>query len=56
LEALVDAAKDEGRVLAEEAMVEAANDWWYSLPDEERERYEEENAELHEAYMAGHIP
>jgi hypothetical protein len=56
LEALVDAAKDEGRVLAEEAMVEAANDWWYSLPDEERERYEEEHAELHEAYMAGHIP
>lgn len=56
LEALVGAARDEGRVLAEEAMLQSANDWWYSLPKEERERYEDEHAELHEAYMAGHIP
>ncbi|WP_217922698.1 hypothetical protein [Miltoncostaea oceani] len=56
LEALIGAARDEGRVLAGEAMVEAASEWWYSLASEERERYEEEHAELHEAYMAGHIP
>ncbi|MGD9573093.1 MAG: hypothetical protein AB7I38_20000 [Dehalococcoidia bacterium] len=53
LEALVDAVTDEGRQRAEEAMADAARAWWSSLPDEEREQYEAEEAELHEAYIRG---
>ena len=56
LEAMVACAMHEGRLRAEEAMHEAAQEWWHSLGDEEQARYEEEDLLLHEAYMAGHIP
>lgn len=53
LEAFVDAVADQGRQRAETAMADAARAWWSSLPTEERERYEAEDAELHEAYIRG---
>lgn len=56
LEVMVDCAMHEGRLRAEEAMNEAAQDWWHALSHDERACYEAEDLLLHEAYMAGHIP
>jgi hypothetical protein len=56
LAAAVDGAIGEGRDRAQEAMHEAAQEWWYSLSDEERAGYEEAHAVLPEAYLAGYIP
>lgn len=38
-----------------EAMVDAAQAWWYGLSEAEREEYERQSAELDDAYLEGHI-